>query len=90
MAGAAGGGAVCSVTGWHLFSAFSLVHMGGGRGAIVAYTMPIWAALFSAWYLKERLSRRRMAALALGMAGIAAADRPGPVRPAAQTRSARS
>ena len=58
-----------SVTGWHLFSAFSLVHMGGGRGAIVAYTMPIWAALFSAWYLKERLSRRRMAALALGMAG---------------------
>ena len=27
--------------------------------------------MFSAWYLKERLSRRRMAALALGMAGIA-------------------
>ena len=36
--------ALLSVTGWHLFSAFSLVHMGGGRGAIVAYTMPIWAA----------------------------------------------
>ena len=51
--------ALLSVTGWHMFSAFSLVHMGGGRGAIVAYTMPIWAALFSAWYLKERLSRRR-------------------------------
>ena len=63
--------ALLSVTGWHLFSAWSLVHMGGGRGAIVAYTMPIWAAVFSAWYLKERLSRRRMAALALGMAGIA-------------------
>ena len=29
------------------------------------------AAVFSAWYLKERLSRRHMAALALGMAGIA-------------------
>ena len=38
--------AVLSVTGWHLFSAFSLVHMGGGRGAIVAYTMPVWAAPF--------------------------------------------
>ena len=36
--------ALLSVTGWHLFSAWSLVHMGGGRGAIVAYTMPIWAA----------------------------------------------
>lgn len=60
-----------SVTGWHLFSAFSLVHMGGGRGAIVAYTMPIWAALLSAWYLKERPTRRRLAALTVGMAGIA-------------------
>ncbi len=63
--------ALLSVTGWHLFSAFSLVHMGGGRGAIVAYTMPIWAAVLSAWYLKERLSRRRLAALSLGMLGIA-------------------
>jgi drug/metabolite transporter (DMT)-like permease len=61
---------VFSVTGWHLFSAFSLVHMGGGRGAIVAYTMPIWAALFSAWYLKERPTRRRLTALVVGMAGI--------------------
>jgi drug/metabolite transporter (DMT)-like permease len=63
--------ALLSVTGWHLFSAFSLVHMGGGRGAMVAYTMPIWAALFSSWYLKERVTSRRLAALALGMAGIA-------------------
>ena len=63
--------AVLSVTGWHLFSAFSLVHMGGGRGAIVAYTMPIWAALFSAWYLGERLDRRRLTSLTLGMLGIA-------------------
>jgi drug/metabolite transporter (DMT)-like permease len=60
-----------NVTGWHLFSAFSLVHMGGGRGAVVAYTMPLWAALLSALYLKERLSARRLGALALGMAGIA-------------------
>ena len=72
--------AALSVTGWHLLSAFSLVHMGGGRGAIVAYTMPVWAALFGAWYLGERLDRRRLAALALGMLGIGAADRPGPDR----------
>ena len=63
--------ALLSVTGWHLFSAFSLVHMEGGRGAIVAYTMPIWAAILSAWYLKERMSRRRLASLVLGMMGIA-------------------
>jgi drug/metabolite transporter (DMT)-like permease len=59
-----------SVTGWHLFSAFSLARMEGGRGAIVAYTMPVWAAVLGAWYLKERLSRRRLAALSLGMLGI--------------------
>ena len=63
--------AALNVTGWHLFSAFSLVHMGGGHGAVVAYTMPLWAALLSALYLKERLSARRLAALALGMLGIA-------------------
>ena len=63
--------AVGSVTGWHLFSAFSLTHMGGGRGAIVAFTMPVWAALFGAWYLRERLTPSRLVALSLGMLGIA-------------------
>ena len=37
--------AVLNVTGWHMLSAFSLLHMGGGRGAIVAFTMPVWACL---------------------------------------------
>ena len=81
--------AVFSVTGWHLFSAFSLVHMGGGRGAIVAYTMPIWAALFGAWYLGERLDRRRLAALALGMLGIAVLIGPDLIGISATTRSDR-
>ena len=85
--------ALLSVTGWHLFSAFSLVHMEGGRGAIVAYTMPIWAAILSAWYLKERMSRRRLASLVLGMLGIAFLIGPDllglgrdPARPAADDR----
>ena len=63
--------ALLSVTGWHLFSAFGLLHIEGGRAAIVAFTMPVWAALFSALYLGERLERRRLAALSLGMLGIA-------------------
>jgi len=58
------------VTGWFLFSAFGLQHIEGGRGAIVAYTMPVWAALFSAVWLRERLDARRFAALALGMLGV--------------------
>lgn len=63
--------AVLNVTGWHMLSAFSLLHMGGGRGAIVAFTMPVWAVLLGAMFLGERLERRRVAALALGMLGIA-------------------
>jgi drug/metabolite transporter (DMT)-like permease len=59
------------VTGWFLFSAFGLQHIEGGRGAIVSYTMPAWAALMSAVYLGERLDARRLSALALGMLGIA-------------------
>jgi drug/metabolite transporter (DMT)-like permease len=68
--------ASCSVTGWNLLSAFSLKHMAGGRGAIVAYTMPVWAALFSALWLKERLEPRRILALSLGMLGIGLAIGP--------------
>lgn len=60
-----------NVTGWFLFSAFGLQHIEGGRGAIVSYTMPVWAALLSAFYLGERLDVRRLGALALGMLGMA-------------------
>lgn len=65
------------VTGWFLFSAFGLQHIEGGRGAIVSYTMPVWAALLSAAYLGERIDGRRLAALALGMLGIAVLIGPG-------------
>jgi drug/metabolite transporter (DMT)-like permease len=40
------------------------------RAAIIAYTMPAMTAVLSALLLGERLSGRRLAALALGMAGI--------------------
>lgn len=63
--------AALNVTGWHMFSAFGLVHIEGGRAAIVAYTMPLWAALLSALFLKERLTGRQLAALLVGMAGVA-------------------
>lgn len=68
--------ALCSVTGWNLLSAFSLKHMAGGRGAIIAYTMPVWAAIFSSIWLGERLDARRVGALALGMVGIGIAIGP--------------
>lgn len=60
-----------TVTGWHICSAYGLTFVGGGRAVIVAFTMPFWTMLLSRWWLGERSTPRRLAALALGMAGLA-------------------
>ncbi|MFO1073125.1 MAG: DMT family transporter [Geminicoccaceae bacterium] len=65
------GVALLSVTAWQMLSAFGLQHIEGGRGAIVSFTMPVWAAILGALFLGERLDGRRVLALSLGMAGIA-------------------
>jgi drug/metabolite transporter (DMT)-like permease len=58
------------VTGWHVFSAFGVSQLGGGRAAIIAFTMPLWAALLSIWWLGERPEPRRIGALGLGLLGL--------------------
>jgi drug/metabolite transporter (DMT)-like permease len=63
--------ALFNITGWHLFSAFGLVHMPAGRASIVAFTMPLWAALLAVPILGERLAPIAVAGLAVGMAGMA-------------------
>ncbi len=63
--------ALFSVTGWHMLTAYGLRMVGGGRAAIIAYTMPIWAAMLSAGVLGERLERRHLIGLGLGMLGMA-------------------
>jgi drug/metabolite transporter (DMT)-like permease len=59
-----------NVTGWQLLSAYGLSNLEAGRAAIVAYTMPVWTALLAVPILHERLTRRVLAALALGMMGV--------------------
>lgn len=61
-----------SVAGFNLFAAFGQLHMATSRAAIVAFTMPVWASLLAVLFLGERLDRRRLLSLALGMAGLAA------------------
>ena len=41
-----------------------------GRAALLNYTMPLWGQLLSVWLLGERLTVRRVVALALGLAGV--------------------
>jgi drug/metabolite transporter (DMT)-like permease len=60
-----------NMTAWNLLLLYGLERMNSGRAAILAYTMPMWASLIGTFVLGERLSGRGIAALALGLAGMA-------------------
>jgi drug/metabolite transporter (DMT)-like permease len=62
---------VVHVSNWHMLTAFALTTIGGGRAAILAFTMPLWATALGVVVLKERLRWRQLAALGLGLGGIA-------------------
>jgi drug/metabolite transporter (DMT)-like permease len=64
--------ALFNITAWHLCSAYGVMLVQAGHAAIIAYTMPLWTVIFSRLVVGERITRRRLAALALGMAGLAA------------------
>jgi drug/metabolite transporter (DMT)-like permease len=61
-----------NITGWHLCSAYGLTRVQAGRAAIIAYTMPVWTVIFGRVLIGERITRTRLAALALGLGGLAA------------------
>ena len=63
--------AACNIAGWNVFAILGVSYLPSGRAAILGYTMPVWAALLSVWMLDEPMTRRRLAGLALGMAGMA-------------------
>jgi drug/metabolite transporter (DMT)-like permease len=51
--------------------AFGVGMIPSGRAAILAYTMPLWAVPLSVWLLRERITRAKLAGLALGLGGLA-------------------
>jgi len=55
---------------WQVLSATGLIYLPAGRGAIIAFTMPIWASILSSLFLAEPFTRRKGAGLALGIAGL--------------------
>jgi drug/metabolite transporter (DMT)-like permease len=62
--------ALVNITGWNGLVLFGVREMAAGRSAIIAYTMPVWATLVSLAVLHEPLGKRKLAGLALGMAGM--------------------
>jgi drug/metabolite transporter (DMT)-like permease len=62
--------ALLNVTAFQLCATFGVQLMNVGRAIILAYTMPLWAALIGRVWLKERLSPRRGFALLLGAGAL--------------------
>lgn len=60
-----------NIVGWHLCSGYGVSLMPAGRAAIIAFTMPLWAAVLSPIILNERLTAGKMGGLAMGLCGIA-------------------
>jgi drug/metabolite transporter (DMT)-like permease len=56
---------------WNVLIGYGLTMLPSGRSAILAYTMPLWTVLLSAYILDEPLTARRIVGLVLGMAGLA-------------------
>ena len=63
--------AIFNITGWHMFSAHGVLRMNASRAVIIAFTMPLWATVFSAIFLKERITSTRLLALGIGIGGLA-------------------
>jgi drug/metabolite transporter (DMT)-like permease len=60
-----------SVLGFNVFTAFGQLHTQTSTAAIIAFTMPMWAAVFSIPFLREQMTSRRLGSLAVGMLGLA-------------------
>ncbi len=61
-----------NITVWHVLSAAGIANMAAGRASIIAFTMPLWAALMAAPLLGERLTRLTAVGLVIGLVGLAA------------------
>jgi drug/metabolite transporter (DMT)-like permease len=63
--------AASNVTAWMGLSTLCMLWLSVAEGALLVYTMPIWAALLAWPILGERPTVRGLTALALGLAGVA-------------------
>ena len=55
---------------WHIFSAWGIRLLASGQASIIAYTMPLWAVLFSILINKEHPTAQRTVGLLAGILGL--------------------
>ncbi len=62
--------AILNVTAWMGLATYGLTWLGAAEAAIVAYTVPVWTAIFAWPVLGERPTPRRLVALGLSLTGV--------------------
>ncbi|HEY0419344.1 MAG TPA: DMT family transporter, partial [Acetobacteraceae bacterium] len=62
---------ILNITSWMGLATLALFWLDASEAAIIAYTMPIWAAMIAWPALGERPTWPRLAGLALGLSGVA-------------------
>jgi drug/metabolite transporter (DMT)-like permease len=55
---------------WRIFSAWGIRLLASGQASIIAYTMPLWAVLFSILINKDRPTTQRTVGLVAGLLGL--------------------
>jgi drug/metabolite transporter (DMT)-like permease len=60
-----------TVFGFNVLTAFGQLVTETSKAAIIAFTMPVWTAIFAALFLGEKLGAARVLAIALGMSALA-------------------
>lgn len=61
---------VLMILGFNIFTSFGQLVTETSKAAIIAFTMPMWAALLSAIFLGERIGVNKIFSLVLGMSGL--------------------
>ena len=59
-----------NVTLWQGLMLYGISMLGGGRAAVLTYTMPVWATIFAAIFGYEKINISIIISLILGMLGI--------------------
>lgn len=63
--------ALFAMFGWHVGSGYGVSLLPAGRAAIIAFMMPVWAAILASVLIDEPLTRAKVFGLGFGLAGLA-------------------
>lgn len=65
-----GAASLTNIVIWNMTTAYSVLYLPSGHAAVIAFSMPLWAALIGWVVLREPVIWRQVVAILLGMVGL--------------------